>query len=150
MQTNMENSAVAMGQEKVSFIPIPKKGIAKECSNYRTIILLLQASKVMLKILQARLQQYIKCELPDLQAGFRKGRGTRDQIANIRWIIEKAREFLKNIYFCFIDYAKSFDCVDHNKLWKILKEMGIPDHLICLLRNLYAGQEATVKQDMEQ
>src|SRR5574341_403286 len=103
------------------------------------------ASKVMLKILQARLQQYVNCELPDVQAGFRKGRGTRDQIANIRWMMEKAREFQKNIYFCFIDYAKAFDCVDHNKLWKILKEMGIPDHLTCLLRNLYAGQEATVR-----
>ena len=99
----------------------------------------------MLKILQARLQQYVNCELPDVQAGFRKGRGTRDQIANICWIIEKAREFQKNIYFCFMDYAKAFDCVDHNKLWKILQEMGIPDHLICLLRNLYAGQEATVR-----
>ena len=99
----------------------------------------------MLKILQARLQQYVNCELPDVQAGFRKGRGIRDQIANIRWIVEKAREFQKNIYFCFIDYAKAFGCVDHNKLWKILKEMGIPDHLTCLLRNLYAGQEATVR-----
>uniref|UniRef100_A0A8B9W9R6 RNA-directed DNA polymerase n=1 Tax=Bos mutus grunniens TaxID=30521 RepID=A0A8B9W9R6_BOSMU len=99
----------------------------------------------MLKILQARLRQYVNRELPDVQAGFRKGRGTRDQIANICWIIEKAREFQKNIYFCFIDYAKAFDCVDHNKLWKILKEMGIPDHLTCLLRNLYAGQEATVR-----
>ena len=98
----------------------------------------------MLKILQASLQQYIIRELPDVQAGFRKGRGTRDQIANIRWIIKKAREFQKNIYFCFIDYAKAFDCVDHNKLWKILKEVEIPDHLTCLLRNLYAGQEATV------
>ena len=95
----------------------------------------------MLKILQARLQQYVNCELPDVQAGFRKVKGTRDQIANIHWIIEKAREFQKNIYFCFLDYAKAFDCVDHNKLWKILKEMGIPDHLTCLLRNLYAGQE---------
>ena len=103
------------------------------------------ASKVMLKILQASLQQYMNCEPPDGQAGFRKGTGTRDQIANICWIIEKAREFQKNIYFCFIDYAKAFDCVDHNKLWKILKEMGIPDHLTCLLRNLYAGQEATVR-----
>ena len=127
------------------FIPIPKKGNAKECSNYRTIALISHASKVMLKILQARLQQYVNRELPDVQAGFRKGRGTRDQIANIRWIMEKAREFQKNIYFCFIDYAKAFDCVDHNKLWKILKEMGIPDHLTCLLRNLYAGQEATVR-----
>ena len=101
-------------------------------------------SKVMLKILQARLQQYMNWEYPDVQAEFRKGRGTRDQIANIRWIIEKAREFQKNIYFCFIDYAKAFDCVDHNKLWKFLHEMGLPDHLTCLLRNLYAGQEATV------
>ena len=99
----------------------------------------------MLKILQARLQQYVNHELPDVQAGFRKGRETRDQIDNICWIIKKAREFQKNIYFCFIDYAKAFDCVDHNKLWKILKEMGIPYHLTCLLRNLYAGQEATVK-----
>ena len=98
------------------------------------------ASKVMLKILQARLQQYVNCELPDVQAGFRKGRGTRDQIANIRWIFEKSREFQKNIYFCFIDYYKAFDCVDHHKLGKILKEIGIPDHLTCLLRNLYAGQ----------
>ena len=99
----------------------------------------------MLKILQARLQQYVNHELPDVQAGFRKGRGARDQIANICWIIEKAREFQKNIYFCFVDYAKGFDCMDHNKLWKILKEMGIPDHLTCLLRNIYAGQEATVR-----
>src|SRR5574340_322763 len=128
-----------------AFIPIPKKGNAKEYSNYRTIALISQASKVMLKILQARLQQYVNRELRDVQAGFRKGRGTRDQIANIRWIIEKAREFQKNIYFCFIDYAKAFDWVDHNKLWKILKEMGIPDHLTCLLRNLYVGQEATVR-----
>ena len=127
------------------FIPIPKKGNPKECSNYRTIALISHASKVMLKILQARLQQYVNQELPDVQAGFRKGRETRDQVANIHWIIEKAREFQKNIYFCFIEYAKAFDCVDHNKLWKILKEMGIPDHLTCLLRNLYAGQEATVK-----
>ena len=100
---------------------------------------------VMSKILQARLQQYMKHELSDVQAVFRKGRGTRDQIANICWIIKKAREFQKNIYFCFIDYAKAFDCVDHNKMWKILKEMGILDHLTCLLRNLYAGQEATVR-----
>ena len=99
----------------------------------------------MLQILQARLQQYVNCEIPYVQAGFRKGRGTRDQIVNIRWITEKAREFQKNICFCFIDYAKAFDCVDHNKLWKILKEMGIPDHLTCLLRYLYAGQEATVR-----
>ena len=99
----------------------------------------------MLKILQARLQQYMNRELPDVQAGFRKGRGTRDQIVHIRWIMEKAREFQKNIYFCFIDYAKAFDCVDHHKLWRILKEMGIPGHLTCLLRNLYAGQGATVR-----
>ena len=99
----------------------------------------------MLKILQPRLQQYMNHELPDVQADFRKGRGTRDQLANIRWIMEKAREFQKNIYFCFVDYAKAFDCVDHNKLWKILRETGIPNHLTCLLRNLYAGQEATVR-----
>ena len=99
----------------------------------------------MFKFLQARLQQYMNRELPDVQAGFRKGRGTRDQIANICWIMEKARDFQKNIYFCFIDYAKAFDCVDHNKVWKILKEMGISAYLICLLRNLYAGQEATVR-----
>ena len=127
-------------------MPVPKKGNAKECSTYRTIALISHASEVMLKILQARLQQYVNRELPDVQAGFRKSRGTRDQIANICWIMKKAREFQKNIYFCFIDeYAKAFDCVDHNKLWKILKEMGIPDHLTCLLRNLYAGQEATVR-----
>ena len=101
--------------------------------------------KLILKILQARLQQYGNHELPDVEAGFRKGRGTRDQMANICWIMEKPREFQKNIYFSFIDYAKAFDCVDHNKLWKILKEMGLPDHLTCLLRNLYVGQEATVR-----
>ena len=123
------------------FIPIPKKENAKRYSNYCTIALISHASKVMLKILQARFQQYMNHELPDVQAGFRKGRGTRDQIANIRWIIEKAREFQKNVYFCFIDYAKAFDCVDHSKLWKILKEMGIPDHLTCLLRNLYVKKQ---------
>ena len=105
------------------FIPIPKRGNAKECSNYGTIALISHASKVMLKILQARLQQYVNHELPDVQAGFRKGRGTRDQIANICWIMEKAREFQKNIYFLFLDYAKAFNCVDHNKLWKILKKI---------------------------
>ena len=110
-----------------------------------TIALISHASKVMLKILLARLQQYMNHELPDVQACFRKGRGTRDQIDNICWIIEKAREFQKNIYFCFIDYAKAIDCVDHDKLWKILQEMGIPDHLTCLSRNLYAGQETTVR-----
>ena len=122
------------------FISIPKKGNDKECSNYCTIALISHTSKVMLKILQARLQQHVNQELPDVQAGFRKGRGTRDQIANICWIIKNASEFQKNIYLCFIDYAKAFNSVDHNKLWKILKEMRIPDHLTCLLRNLYAGQ----------
>ena len=121
----------------------------KECSNCRTTVLISHASKVMLKILQVRFQQYVNCELPDVQAGFRKSRGTTDQIANICWIVEKARDFQKNIYFCFIDYAKAFDCVDHNKLWNILKEMGIPDHLTCLLRNLYAGQEAKVRTGHE-
>ena len=127
---------MATGLEKVSFHSNPKEmleGNAKECSSYRTIALISHATKVMLKILEARLQQYVNCELPDVQAGFRKGRGTRDQIANIHWIIEKPREFHKNIYFCFIEYTKVFDCVDHNKLWKILQEMGIPDHLTCLL-----------------
>ena len=127
------------------FIPIPKKGHAKECSNYCTIALISHASKVVLRILQVRLQQYVNCDLPDVQAGFLKSRGTRDQIANIHWIIEKAREFQKNIHFCFIDYVKAFDCVDHNKLWKILKEMGIPDHLTYILTNLYPVQEATVR-----
>ena len=131
------------------FKPIPKKENAKECSNYCTIVLILYTSKVMLKILQARLQQYVNPELQNVQAGCRKGRRTRDQIANIRWIIEKAREFQKNIYFCFIHYAKASDCVDDNKLCKILKEMGIPDHLTCLLRNPYAGQEATVRIEHE-
>ena len=125
--------------KKPVFIPVPKKGNAKECSSYHTIALISHIIKVMIKILQGGLQQYMKCEFPDVQVGFRKGRGIRDQIANICWIIKKAREFQKNIYLCFIDYAKAFDRVDHNKLWKILKEMGIPDHLTCLLRNLYAG-----------
>ena len=116
MPANLENSAVATGLEKVSFHSNPKKGNAKECSNYHTIALISHVSKVMLKILQARPQQYVNRELPDVQTGFRKGRGTREQIGNIHWIIKKAREFLKNIYFCFIDYAKAFDCVDHNKL----------------------------------
>ena len=121
-------SAEATRLEKLSFHPIPKKGNGKECSNCHTIALISHAGKVMLKILQARLQQYVNRELPDVQAGFRKGRGTRDQIANICWITEKARELQKNIYFCFIDYTKAFDCVNHNKLWKILKEMCMPDH----------------------
>ena len=127
------------------FITIPKKVNAKEYSNYRTIALISHTSKVMFKILQVRLQQYMNHELPDVRAGFRKGSFRRDQIANICWIIEKVREFQKFIYFCFIDYAKALDCVDHNKLWKILKEMGISGHLTCLLRNLYAGQEAKVR-----
>ena len=134
-------------QKSSVFIPITKKGNAKECSNYHTTALISHASKVMLQILQARLQQYMNHEFPDVQAGCIKGRGTRDQIANICWIIKKAGKFQKNVYFCFIDYAKVFDCVGHNKLWKILKEMGIPNHLTCLLRNLYAGQEATVKTE---
>ena len=126
------------------FIPIPKKGSAKECSNYRTIALISHTSKVLLKILQARVQQYVKHELPDVQAGFRKGRGTRDQIVNIRWIIKKAREFQKNIYFSLLTIPKLLTVwITIN--WKILKEMGIPDHLTCVLRNLYAGQEATVR-----
>ena len=140
MPANLENSAIVTGLEKVSF-----HFNTKECSNYSTIMLISLISKVMPKILQARLQQYVNRELSDVQAGFRKSRGTRDQIDNIWWIIEKAREFQKNFYFCLIDYAKAFDYVDHNKLWKILKEMGIPDHLTCLLQNLYASQEATVR-----
>ena len=139
MSANLENAAVATGLEKVSF-----DSNAKECSNYHTIALISQPSKEMLKNFKAMLQQYGNCDLLDVQAGLKKGRGIRDQIANVPWIIEKAREFQKNIYFCFIDYTKAFDCVDHNKLWKILKEMGIPDHLTYLLRNLYAGQETTV------
>ena len=126
MPANLENSAVATTLETVSFIPIPKKGNAKERSNYHTSALISHTGKVILKILQARLQQYVNHELPDVQAGFRKSRGTRDQIANIRWIKETAREFQKNIYFCFIDYAKAFDCEDHNELWKILKEWDLP------------------------
>ena len=144
MPASLESKPWPQDWKRSVFIPITKKGNAKQCSNYHTSALISDASKVMLKILQARLQQHMNRELPDVQGGFRKGRGTRDQIANLRWIIKKAREFQKNIYFCFIDYAKAFDCVDHNKLWKILKEMGIPDHLTCVLRNLYAGQEATV------
>ena len=126
-------------------MPFTRKGTARECSNYHTLALISHVSKVMLKILQAKLQQYVNCELSDVQTEFRKGRGTRVQISSIHWIIKKAREVWKNIYCCFIDYAKAIDSVDHIKLWKILKEMGIPDHLTCLLRNLYAGQEATVR-----
>ena len=150
MPANLKNSAVAKGQEKSVFIPIPNKDNAKECSNYGTIALISHASKVMLKILQARLQQYVYGELPDIQTGFRKGRGTRDQIGNICGIIGKKQKNSRNLYFCFIDYAKAFDYVDHNKLLNILQEIGIPDHLTCLLRNLHAGQEATVELDMEQ
>jgi len=131
------------------FISIPKKGNAKECSKYHTTALISHASKVMLKLLQARLQQYMNCELPDVQAGFRKDKGTTDQIANIRWIMEKAREFQKNIYFCFIDYAKVFECVD-TKNWKILKEMGIPDHLTCLLKICMQVKKQQLEQNMEQ
>ena len=130
-------------RKRSAFLPTPKKGNAKDHSNYCTIAFISHASKVMLKILQARLQQYMNYELPDIQIGIRKGRGIRDQIANICWIIEKAGEYQRNIYFCFIDYAKAFDC--HNKMGKILQEMGIPDHLTCLLRNLHAGQEAILR-----
>ena len=142
MTANLDNSEVATGMEKVSFHSNPKERHAKGSSNYCTIELISHASKVTLKIFQARLQQYVNFQM-DVQVGCRKGRGTRDQIANIHWIIDKAREFQKNIYFCIIDYAKAFDSVDHTN-WKILKEMGKPDHLTCLLRNTYAGQEATV------
>ena len=137
---NLENSAMATVLIKPVFIPIPKKGNAKECANYCKTTFISHTSKVMLKILQARLQWYMNQELPDVKIGFIKGRGTRDQISNIWWILEKARELQKNIYLCFIDHPKVFDCVDHNKLWKILKEMGI--HLTCLLRN--------VRQDKKQ
>ena len=145
MPANLENSAVATGLEKASFHSNPKERKCERVLKLLTIALISHASKVVFKILQARLQQYVHCELPDVQAGFRKGRGTRDQIANICWIIKKPREFQKSIYFCLIEYTKVFDCVDHNKLWKILQETGIPDHPTCLLRKLYAGQEATVR-----
>ena len=134
---------------KGQFHSNPKERQCQKCSNHHTIALISHTSKVILKIPQARLPQYMNHELPDVQAGFRKGRGTRDQNANIHWIMESAREFQKNIYFCFIDYVKTFDWVDHNKLWKILQEIAIPDHLTCLLRNLYAGQEATVRTGHE-
>ena len=139
MSANLENSAVATELEKVSFHSNPEKGNAKECSKDHTIVLISHTSKLMLKILQTRLQQYMNHEIPDIQVG------ARDQIVNTHWIIEKAREFQKKIYFSFIDYSKAFDYVDHNTLWKILKEMGKPDHLTCLQRNLYAVQEATVR-----
>ena len=147
MPANLENSAVATGLEKVSFHFNPKERQCQRMLSYHTIALISHASKVMLNILQARLQQYVNRELQGVQTGFRKGRGTRGQIANIRWIIEKAKEFQKNIYFCFTDYAKAFDCLDHHKLWNILQAIGIPDHLTWLLKNLYAGQEATVRTE---
>ena len=150
MPANLETQQWPQDWKRSVFIPVPKKRYAKECSNYPTIALIPDVSKIMLKILQVRLEKYVNRELPDIQAGFRKGRGTRDQIANICWIIEKVREFQKNIYFCFIDYIRAVECADHNKLWKILKEMRIPDHLTCLLRNLHAGQETTVRTRHEQ
>ena len=140
---SLENSAVATGLEKVSLHSNTKERQAKECSNDRTTALISHTSKVMLKILQARLQLYVNWELPDVQVGFQRGRGTRDQIANTSWITEKAREFQKNIYFCFIDYAKSFDCGDHSKLWEVRDGNTRP--LTCLLRSLYEGQETTVR-----
>ena len=132
------------GLEKVNFHSNLKEGNAKEHSTYHTSVLILYASNVMIKLLQARLQQYMNQKLPDVQAGFRKGRGTRDTIVNIHWLMRK-QENSRNIYFCFTDYAKAFNCADHNKLWKILKEMEIPDNLIWLLRNLYLGQEAIAR-----
>ena len=135
MPATLEDSAVPQDWKRSVFIPIPKKGNAKECSNYHTIVLISHTSKVMLKIPQARHPQYMNCELPDVQAGFRKDRGTRDQIANIFWIIKKAQEFQKNIYFCFIVYAKAFDCVDHNKLWKNSSRDGNPEKSVCRSRS---------------
>jgi len=149
MPANLENLVVATELEKVSFHSNPKEGQWQRLLNYHTIALISHASKVMFKILQARLQQYMNQNFQMFKLDLEKCRGTRDQIANIRWIIEKAGEFQKNTYFCFNDYAKAFDCVDHNKLWKILKEMGIPDQLTCLLRNPYAGQEAIVRTGHE-
>ena len=149
LPANLENPAVATGLENSVFIPIPKKGNAKEHSNYRTIALISHASKVILKIIQARFQQYMSHELPDVQVGFRKGRGTRYQTANIRWIKKKAKEFQKNIYFCFIDYAKAFDCVGHNKLWKILQDMGIPDHLSASWEICMQVKKQQLELDME-
>ena len=143
--SNLENSVVATELEKSVFIPISKRGNAKECSNYHTTALILCTRKVLLKILQARLQQIVNWEPPNVQAGFWRGRGSRDQIASIQRIMEKAREFQKNIYFCTIDYAKAFDCVDHNKLWKILQETGILDCLTCLLGYLNVYQGAKVR-----
>ena len=148
MPANLENSAVATGLKRSIFIPVPKKGNANKCSNYHTIVLFAHASKVMLKILQVRLQQYVKRELPDVQAGFRKGRGTKDQIANICWIIEKGREFQKNIY-CFIDHAKAFDYVAHSILWRILTEMEMPDHLTASWETCIQVKKQQLELDME-
>ena len=144
-QQNWKTPQRPQERKRSILIPIPKKGSTKVCANHQTVAFISHAGKVMLKILHARLQHYANQELPDFQAQFIKGRGTRDQIVNIRWIIQKAREFQKNIHLSFIDYAKPFDCMNHNKLWKAFKEMGIPDHIICLLRNPYAGQEAIVR-----
>ena len=138
------------GLEKVSVHSNPKERQCQECPNYCTIAIISHVSKVMLKILQVRLHRYVNHELPDVQAGFRKGKGMRDQIAKVRWIIKKAKAFQKNIYFCFIDYAKAFDCGDHNKLWEILKEMGIPDHLTCLLRKCMQVRKQQLELDMKQ
>ena len=145
MPANLENSAEATGLEKSVFIPISKKSNAKEYSNYNTIALISHASRVMLKILQPRLQKNVNPKLPDAQTRIRKGRGNRDQIASICWIIEKTRQFQKKTYLCFNDHIKSVDCVNHNRLWEILQKMGLPDCLTCLRRNLYPGQEATVR-----
>ena len=149
-QQNWKTQQWSQDWKRSVFNPISKKVNAKECWNCRNIALISHANKVMLKILQARLQQYLNRELPDVQAGFRKGRGTRDQIANICCIIEKTREFQKNIYFCFTNYAKTFDCVDHNKLWEILKEMGIPDHLTHLWETCMQVRKQQLELDMEQ
>ena len=152
MPANLENSAVATGLEMVSFHSNPKEMQCQRMFRLPHIALILHASKVIFKIQKVRLQQYVNHELPDVQSGFRKSRGTRGQIVNIHWIIEKAREFQKKkpIYFSFIDYPKAFNCADHNKLWKILKEMGMPDYLTCLLRNLYVGKKQQLEPDMEQ
>ena len=150
MPANLENSAVATGLEKVSFHSNPKESQCKECSNYCTIALISHAYKGMLKILRAKFQQYVSHEFPDVQAGFRKDRGTRYQIPNFRWIMKKAREFQKSIYFSFIDYSAAFDCMDHNKLWKILQDMGIPDHLICSWEISLQVKKQQLELDMEQ
>ena len=150
MPADLKTQQLPQDWKRSVFIPIPRKDNAKECSNYHTIVLISHASKVMAEILQARLQQYVNWELPDVQAGFRKGRGTRRQIANIRWIIDKARKFQKNIYFCFIDYTKAFDCVDHSKLWKILKEMWIQTTLSASWETWMQVKKQQLEPDMEQ